>query len=120
MSPTLAGSVVRDKVYTAVCINLAKFESPTENNACVRNKISSTQHRDLNFEHAHTSFVDHTKIARFTQTAVYISRGGTTGSKGQVISFFAADFRNDFQAFSWRFLNLATSIKWVRPPTLAH
>ena len=37
-------------------------------------------------------------------------RGGTTGSKGQLISFFAADFRNDFQAFSWRFLNSATSI----------
>ena len=37
-------------------------------------------------------------------------RGGTTGSKGQLISFFAADFKNDFQAFSWRFLNSATSI----------
>ena len=24
------------------------------------------------------------------------ARGGTTGSKGQVISFFAADFMNDF------------------------
>ena len=55
---------------TAVCVNLANFESPTVNNACVQNKILSTQHRDLNFEHAHTSFVDHTKIARFTQTAV--------------------------------------------------
>ena len=55
---------------TAVCVNVAKFESPTVNNACVQNKISYTQHRDLNFEHAHSSFVDHTKIARFTQTAV--------------------------------------------------
>ena len=55
---------------TAVCVNLAKSESPTVNYACVQNKKLSTQHRDLNFEHAHSSLVDHTKIARFTQTAV--------------------------------------------------
>ena len=45
--------------YTAVCVNL---ESPTMNNACVQSKISSTQHRNLNIEHAQASFVDHKKI----------------------------------------------------------
>ena len=48
--------------------------------------------------------------ARAIPVQRFSARGGTTGSKGQLISFFAADFRNDFQAFSWRFLNSATSI----------
>ena len=34
-------------MQSPVCVNVAKFESPTVNNACVQNKISPTQHGDL-------------------------------------------------------------------------
>ena len=44
------------------CLSIQRFASilqnlniPTVNNACVQSKILSTQHKDLNFEHAHTS-----------------------------------------------------------------
>ena len=72
----------RASYCTAVCANLAKFESQTDTSACVLVWKINGAEWDLSLEHAHISVVN---FARLTQTAVPRADAAPHGRRTYVI-----------------------------------